>query len=119
MPGLTPPTNYESVFKILAIGALSCLSIYALRANQLPHTGDNVHHLPHGGNYADGTKRIQYFRPGGKLHDHSKFTAGCVVLFLTLLILVQSQWPSRTIRSSVHVCTHCSQAPTLPGDHHR
>nr|AIL23157.1 TGB2 [Asparagus virus 3] len=115
MPGLTSPTNYESVFKILAIGALSCLTIYSLRSSQLPHTGDNIHHLPHGGNYADGTKRIQYFQPGGNTPDYAKFRAGCVVLFLTALILIQSKWATRHLRTSVRVCSHCSHSTTMSG----
>ncbi|BAG12160.1 Triple gene block protein 2 [Asparagus virus 3] len=119
MPGLTPPTNYESVFKILAIGALSCLSIYSLRTNHLPHTGDNIHHLPHGGNYADGTKRVQYFRPSAPVHGSSKFTAACAILFLTLLILAQSQWPARAVRCSVRVCGHCHPDSTMPSNSDR
>ncbi|ABG48662.1 ORF 3 [Malva mosaic virus] len=119
MPGLTAPTNYEQVYKILAIGVLSCLSIYALRASHLPHVGDNLHHLPHGGNYVDGTKRISYFKPHTSHGANYKWSAACAIGFLSLLIFAQTRFNSRPVSTSVRVCAHCTSNSSVPSDNHR
>nr|WCC59455.1 triple block protein 2 [Narcissus mosaic virus] len=113
MPGLTPPVNYEQVYKVLAIGFLLCASIYCLRSNHLPHVGDNIHSLPHGGNYADGTKRVQYFRPHSSTSTNHKYTALCAVLTLSLLIFAQTRLAAGNRRTSVSICHHCSSQGSL------
>nr|UCJ00533.1 triple gene block protein 2 [Peach chlorotic mottle virus] len=62
MPLAQPPDFSKSVFP-LAIGLAVGVVIFALTRSTLPHTGDNIHHLPHGGNYVDGTKKISYCGP--------------------------------------------------------
>ncbi|ALQ43528.1 triple gene block protein 2 [Plantain virus X] len=119
MPGLTPPTNFEQVWKIAAIGLLTCGSIYALRANHQPHVGDNLHALPHGGLYRDGTKQITYCSPQ-KTHAYNhKWTAAAAIAILSLLIYAQSRFSLGNRPDPVRVCRHCPQAGNdVHGHHH-
>ncbi|ASJ78787.1 triple gene block protein 2 [Vanilla virus X] len=62
MPLIHPP-DHTNAIRIAAVFLGVTLTIYALRVNTLPHVGDNIHALPHGGRYQDGTKTIFYNSP--------------------------------------------------------
>nr|AYQ96190.1 triple gene block 2 protein [Grapevine virus T] len=57
------PANWAKSLGPLLIGAGIAIVVHFLRTSNLPHVGDNLHHLPHGGSYQDGTKRIIYCGP--------------------------------------------------------
>ncbi|UXX34105.1 triple gene block protein 2 [Pseudostellaria heterophylla carlavirus 2] len=61
MPLLPPPDNTKAFFA-LAVGVSGALCLHFLTRSNLPFSGDNIHSLPHGGNYVDGTKAIRYNR---------------------------------------------------------
>nr|QED43727.1 TGB2 [Garlic latent virus] len=60
---LSPPPDHTKTFFAGAIGICIALCLYTLTRSTLPHVGDNIHSLPHGGCYQDGTKRIVYNSP--------------------------------------------------------
>lgn len=86
---LTAPVNSEKVYIVLGL-SLALISItFLLSRNNLPHVGDNIHSLPHGGAYRDGTKAILYNSPnfGSKTSlNNGKNAAFATVLLLSLLI---------------------------------
>nr|AEA48970.1 TGB2 [Pea streak virus] len=86
MPLIAPPNNSNSILA-LAVGAGLALVIYTLRSNQLPNVGDNIHSLPHGGLYKDGTKTVQYFSPARVPNNWFKGPNNIQALALVLLIV--------------------------------
>nr|UEE94774.1 hypothetical protein [Pea streak virus] len=86
MPLIAPPDNSRS-FLALAIGAGIAIVIFTLRSSQLPHVGDNIHSLPHGGFYKDGTKTIQYHSPARVSNNWFKGPNNIQALALVLLII--------------------------------
>lgn len=60
---LTPPPDPLKVLVPLGIGAAISLVLLTLTRNNIPNVGDNIHSLPHGGIYRDGTKAIHYYKP--------------------------------------------------------
>nr|QTU68147.1 triple gene block protein 2 [Potato virus X] len=86
---LTAPVNSEKVYIVLGL-SLALISItFLLSRNNLPHVGDNIHSLPHGGAYRDGTKAILYNSPnfGSRTSlNNGKNAAFAAVLLLSLLI---------------------------------
>lgn len=60
---LSPPIDYSRVFIAITVGVTIGLALFALTRSTLPHVGDNLHNLPHGGRYRDGTKSIDYCGP--------------------------------------------------------
>ncbi|QBJ27540.1 triple gene block protein 2 [Birch carlavirus] len=107
---LSPPPDYTKAVLALALGAAVAVCLFTLTRSNLPHVGDNIHSLPHGGNYRDGTKQIMYGAPGKSypsinlFSGSSKNNAFCVVVFLVFLIAVASRFGSN--RS----CVHCRVA---------
>ncbi|AJP16555.1 TGB2 [Alfalfa latent virus] len=86
MPLIAPPNNSNS-YLALAIGAGFAIIIFTLRSNQLPHVGDNIHSLPHGGFYRDGTKVIQYNSPVRTPNNWFKGPNNIQALALVLLVI--------------------------------
>nr|QJX15396.1 triple gene block protein 2 [Carnation latent virus] len=93
MPLLPPPDHTKAVLAI-SIGVVVAVVIFALRSNNLPAVGDNVHSLPHGGFYKDGTKTVFYGSKvnAGSVSEHTArilskpyaaFALICGVLFLS------------------------------------
>nr|AYQ96145.1 triple gene block 2 protein [Grapevine virus T]QCG75796.1 TGB2 [Grapevine virus T]QCG75801.1 TGB2 [Grapevine virus T] len=86
------PANWAKSLRPLLIGAGIAIVVHFLRTSNLPHTGDNLHHLPHGGSYQDGTKRIIYCGPKteypgtGLLKFGDSQLAIALVLGISLLI---------------------------------
>lgn len=63
MPLTPPPDNSKAIFAA-AVGASLVLLVLVYTRNTLPVVGDNIHSLPHGGLYRDGTKSVLYGAPG-------------------------------------------------------
>ncbi|QYF50267.1 MAG: triple gene block protein 2 [Beijing sediment betaflexivirus] len=62
MPLTAPPDNTKS-YLVLAAGVSLGITLFFLTRSTLPSVGDNIHALPHGGAYRDGTKQIIYGGP--------------------------------------------------------
>ncbi|QOL02532.1 TGB2 [Rose virus B] len=95
MPFSAPPDNTK-VFLSAAIGLCCCLSIFLLTRSTLPHVGDNIHSLVHGGEYKDGTKKISYFRPQETVPSSNLFKASqdfwvfCCIIIISIAIWISS-----------------------------
>nr|WCJ13311.1 putative triple gene block protein 2 [Lolium latent virus] len=94
---LAPPDSLKQVYLTLAAGFAVGLGIFLLRTNTLPHTGDNIHHLPHGGCYRDGTKSIRY-NPPGVATSSNIFLPAIAVLCILALLHVPFFQPNRVRR---------------------
>lgn len=108
MPLLPPPDNTKAIFAC-AVGAGVALIIFVTTRSTLPHAGDNIHSLPHGGFYQDGTKRVSYCSPkrgypiSGLFAPFSQLSAVVLVVVLSLVIfLLRPQ--------SRNVCIACGRA---------
>nr|UDF48725.1 triple gene block protein 2 [Cowpea mild mottle virus] len=100
---LTAPPDHSRTFSYLAIGLSVCISLYTLTRHTTPIAGDNIHRLPFGGCYRDGTKSILYNRPGLKSQPFvnlGKLETLLIVLTLSGFIVFIS---SRRA-SGCHVC---------------
>nr|ADT91607.1 triple gene block 2 [Apricot latent virus] len=97
MPFSQPPDYSKSVFPI-AIGVAVAVVLFTLTRSTLPQVGDNIHNLPHGGNYQDGTKRISYCGPKNGFPSSSLVSGSTpmiiVVILLILAIYVSEKWSS-------------------------
>lgn len=107
MPLSAPPDYTKSVF-VIAIGLVLGVGLFMLTRNNLPHVGDNIHSLPHGGCYRDGTKAISYGGPKSHMPSSNLFKgfglpALCVVMLIIALIHVSEFAFSRSHR---HSCVH-------------
>ncbi|ABW05094.1 triple gene block 2 protein [Phlox virus B] len=92
---LTPPPDHTRSLLAVAIGFSIIGIVLVYSRSTLPFTGDNIHSLPHGGLYKDGTKQIQYGAPRklNSLEGPQKLATQpwAYVLLLTLLILISVQ----------------------------
>nr|ADI70510.1 11 kDa protein [White ash mosaic virus] len=95
------PTNFSKPLLAIAIGVGAGLLIHTLRRSELPHAGDNIHHLPHGGLYKDGNKCMHINGPHKPSLKAGSTGPIYAVLILTLLIILSERF-TRTRRS----CTH-------------
>nr|BDX36197.1 triple gene block protein 2 [Plantago asiatica mosaic virus] len=88
---LTPPTDYGKPVLAASIGISLAALVYTATRSTLPHVGDNLHALPHGGRYVDGTKSISYYSPNNsKARDPFPY-AFLLILTLSGLILLLSR----------------------------
>nr|BAU20380.1 triple gene block protein 2 [Daphne virus S] len=101
---LTPPPDYTTAVLVAAATLGATLFISSLTRNTQPQVGDNIHSLPHGGYYKDGTKVVHYGAPGK--FNSVEFTRDCyfqpwfIIVLLTFLIILSS-------RHRGHTCTAC------------
>nr|QQX32701.1 TGB2 [Helenium virus S]QQX32707.1 TGB2 [Helenium virus S] len=100
---LSPPPDYTRVFLSLAIGLSLVLLVFVYSRSTLPTVGDNIHSLPHGGHYRDGTKAIFYGAPR-KLNSIEGYCRKyhqpwAYVIGISLLVLILSLWDSRRVCS--------------------
>nr|UCR98519.1 triple gene block 2 [Apple stem pitting virus] len=107
MPFAQPPDYSKSVYPI-AVGVAIAAVLFTLTRSTLPQVGDNIHNLPHGGNYQDGTKRISYCGPKESFPSSSLLSSGTpmvfgLILLLVLAIHVSEKWS----RSGSRRCVHC------------
>ncbi|AID51403.1 TGB-2 [Cherry twisted leaf associated virus] len=109
---LTPPTDFSRPLLFAAAGISLALLCATFKANYLPTVGDNIHSLPHGGSYRDGTKAVNYNGLNcierssiSPLYSSHKFLAFCLVCLLSFLIYVFSKCNGRSNRIQHH-CLH-------------
>lgn len=98
---LSRPPDYTKVLLVGALAVGTAAVIHFLRKNELPHVGDNLHHLPYGGSYCDGTKSISY----RGLHNSRKsitFNPLLLIFLLSALIYALSRHDSLSV--GVHSC---------------
>ncbi|QKV50511.1 TGB2 [Grapevine foveavirus A] len=84
------PADWSKSLKPLIIGAGVALVVHFLRTSNLPPVGDNIHSLPHGGFYQDGTKRVHYCGPKGEFPGTGLFKLGNSQLALVTVILLSA-----------------------------
>ncbi|QEV82106.1 TGB2 [Rose virus A] len=109
MPFSAPPDNTK-VYLASAIGLCCCLSLFLLTRSTLPHIGDNVHALAHGGEYRDGTKRISYFKPQSSVPSSNLFKAsGDFWVFASIICLSLLIWISSGFKVN-YTCRRCGIA---------
>ncbi|UIK24038.1 triple gene block protein 3 [Musa ornata-associated banmivirus] len=108
---LTKPSDYTKVYLVGAAAVGTAFLIHSLRRNELPHVGDNLHHLPHGGTYRDGTKSINYCGKSNQTLNLPSYWP--LVLIFTLIFAIHVT--SRKFQSSVNV-HHCHRSCYI---HHR
>nr|WOL52765.1 triple gene block protein 2 [Carrot virus S] len=114
MPFSAPPDNSKSVLAA-AVGLSLALIVFSLTRSTLPVVGDNIHNLPHGGCYADGTKRISYFAPQEKFPSSNLFkTANSPIIFLSILGLSLLIFLSSKFNSNCPACGRKECARNVP-----
>lgn len=107
MPFSAPPDNSKAILAV-AIGLSLSVIVFALTRNNLPGVGDNLHNLPHGGLYADGTKKISYFAPQGRIPSSNLLRNSgnpfivCVIVALILAIYLSEK--------GFKICARCGNA---------
>nr|AIW58879.1 triple gene block protein 2 [Apple stem pitting virus] len=107
MPFSQPPDYSKSVYPI-AVGVAIAVVLFTLTRSTLPQVGDNIHNLPHGGNYQDGTKRISYCGPKDSFPSSSLISSGTpmiagIIILLIFAIYVSEKWG----RSGSRRCMCC------------
>nr|UOF93383.1 triple gene block 2 protein [Plantago yellow mosaic virus] len=107
---LTPPADHSKSILAVVIGISIALVVFSITRNTLPHVGDNIHSLPHGGAYKDGTKSIIYSSPNRSLPGSSGRSIA-LVLTITLPFLLYVIHRVQFSRSSTVTCGHfhCAQ----------
>nr|UZP17129.1 ORF3 [Clover yellow mosaic virus] len=106
---LRPPPDNSKAFLAAVVGVSIALVIFTITRSTLPYVGDNIHQLPHGGQYRDGTKAISY--QGSRSSNPSIKSSLPLLLVITLPAIIYALSPSRTIRS-------CNN-PACPALHHQ
>lgn len=102
---LRAPPDFTKVAFAVAIGVGSAFLVKSFRENNLPHTGDNLHSLPFGGDYSDGTKSVSYHGPAYRSAHLSQLKGPLpllAVLFLIALIHASAVFGNRR-RGVLHV----------------
>ncbi|BAI49694.1 triple gene block protein 2 [Butterbur mosaic virus] len=110
MPLAPPPDNTKTLFA-LAIGVGLALILFVATRSTLPHVGDNIHHLPHGGRYRDGTKSIDYCSPGNKSPSSSfrgEWYALIVVFGISFYLFLDYNSKICVRCGTSHRCSHTS-----------
>nr|UUL90898.1 triple gene block protein 3 [Banmivirus BanMMV] len=101
MMALSRPPDYTKVLLVGAFAIGTAFIIHSIRKSELPHVGDNLHHLPYGGSYCDGTKKINY--AGGRDNKPvTTFNPLLLIFALSVLIYVSSKRDSLSV--GVHSC---------------
>lgn len=98
---LVRPPDYTKVFLVGSLAIGTAFIIHFIRRNELPHVGDNLHHLPYGGSYCDGTKRINY---GGSHNSKSVTIFNPLLLIFTLSAIIYVLSRRDSLSVGVHNC---------------
>nr|AFV36810.1 TGB2 protein [Garlic latent virus] len=108
---LSPPPDHTKTFFACAVGVCIALCLYTLTRSTLPHVGDNIHSLPHGGCYQDGTKRIIYNSPARKFPS-SNLLSGLTTPLCFLALIIGLIYVSEKVKpsSSVRVACRCNHS---------
>nr|AHJ80273.1 triple gene block protein 2 [Cherry twisted leaf associated virus]UCJ00508.1 triple gene block 2 [Cherry twisted leaf associated virus] len=109
---LHPPTDFSKPLLFAAVGVSLALLCATYKASYLPAVGDNIHSLPHGGAYRDGTKAVNYNGINcrensviSSLSVNHKLIAFSLVCLLSFSIYVSSKFSNRSSRIQHH-CIH-------------
>nr|QCH00872.1 triple gene block 2 [Shallot yellow stripe virus]QCH00881.1 triple gene block 2 [Shallot latent virus] len=107
---LSPPPDHTKTYFASAVGICLALCLYTLTRSTLPHVGDNIHSLPHGGCYRDGTKKIIYNSPARNFPSSNLllgFSSPLCLLALLFGLICLSEWfkPSSNTRNACR-CNH-------------
>nr|WAB21409.1 triple gene block protein 3 [Banmivirus BanMMV] len=103
---LSRPPDYTKVLFVSSLAVGTAIVIHFLRRSELPHVGDNLHHLPYGGLYCDGTKKISY---GGSYYSRKSYYFNPLFLVFVLSALIYGLSRRDSVSVGVHgSCTgHC------------
>nr|CAJ14221.1 triple gene block protein 2 [Pepino mosaic virus] len=123
MPGLTPRADLTDTYKTIAIAFLLSACIYSQNSHYQPVAGDNLHRLPFGGQYQDGTKKISYFpQQQSYFPSGNKLNVLILIFILTLGIVLTNKFSfsfSRTTHQHSCYNTHSATNNTQPlSGHH-
>uniref|UniRef100_A0AAU7L1Y0 Movement protein TGB2 n=1 Tax=Hibiscus chlorotic speck associated virus 1 TaxID=3143942 RepID=A0AAU7L1Y0_9VIRU len=92
---LSQPPDHSKTLLVLVIGISLGLIVYLLTSYKGPSVGDNIHNLPFGGYYQDGTKRIIYNSPQKQNKAYSigldKTLAFVLLILLSFLVYVSER----------------------------
>uniref|UniRef100_A0AAU7L1W5 Movement protein TGB2 n=1 Tax=Hibiscus chlorotic speck associated virus 2 TaxID=3143943 RepID=A0AAU7L1W5_9VIRU len=106
---LSPPPDHSKAVLVLVIGVSLGVIIYFLTSYKGPSVGDNIHNLPFGGFYQDGTKKVIYNSPAVRKKPFSvgsdKTVAFVVLLIVSFLIYVSERVNSGCRGSNNCVCS--------------
>nr|ALP45917.1 triple gene block protein 2 [Cherry green ring mottle virus]ALP45929.1 triple gene block protein 2 [Cherry green ring mottle virus] len=109
---LKPPTDLSRPLLFAVTGVSLALLIATYKSHYLPSVGDNIHSLPHGGHYSDGTKSISYNGLNCQQNHSQSFTSSSsklipltLVFLVSFLIYVSSKLSNRS-PSIQHYCIH-------------
>nr|UUL90868.1 triple gene block protein 3 [Banmivirus BanMMV]WAB21389.1 triple gene block protein 3 [Banmivirus BanMMV] len=102
MMALSRPPDYTKVLLVGSLAVGTAVVIHFLRRSELPHVGDNLHHLPYGGSYCDGTKSISY-RGSHSSERVTTFNPLLLIFLLSALICALSKYDSLSV--GVHSCS--------------
>ncbi|ABP37858.1 triple gene block 2 protein [Phlox virus S] len=100
---LTAPPDHTKTAVVAAAGLTLVLFTLVYSRSTLPQVGDNIHSLPHGGYYKDGTKQVIYGSPN-RLNSleravNLKFQPWAYVLCLIALIYIVGLFERRGVCS--------------------
>nr|WAB21254.1 triple gene block protein 3 [Banmivirus BanMMV] len=98
---LARPPDYTKVFLVGVFAVGTAVIIHFLRRSELPHVGDNLHSLPYGGSYCDGTKHISY---KGRYEGRQSYTFSPLLLIFTLSFLIYVLSKRDSLSVGVHTC---------------
>nr|QHA79266.1 triple gene block 2 [Papaya mosaic virus]QHA79271.1 triple gene block 2 [Papaya mosaic virus]QHA79281.1 triple gene block 2 [Papaya mosaic virus] len=103
---LTPPPDHSKSVLAVAVGLGLALVIHFSLSYKLPTPGDNIHSLPFGGYYKDGTKTVHYNSPG----RGPKVSGPAPILLVFALIFALHVLRKRDTSHRPHHsgCPHCS-----------
>nr|WAB21269.1 triple gene block protein 3 [Banmivirus BanMMV] len=102
MMALSRPPDYTKVLFVGSLAVGTAVIIHFLRRSELPHVGDNLHHLPYGGSYCDGTKRINY---GGSHNNKQSYLSNPLLLIFILSALIYGLSRRDSVSVGVHGCS--------------
>nr|BAU45631.1 triple gene block protein2 [Alternanthera mosaic virus] len=103
---LTPPADHSKAVLAAVVGVSLALIINSFLVYRLPSPGDNIHNLPFGGSYRDGTKSIHYNSSRAQ-NTVSGVSPLLIVLILSALIYALSCRGGRG-NTRLHRCPCCS-----------
>nr|QAA12644.1 TGB2 [Jasmine virus C] len=84
---LTPPPDYTKAIICAVVGISLALALGLLTRSTIPFAGDQLHSLPHGGCYQDGTKKILYNSPK-KLNSIEQSLVSREIIFIVVISIV-------------------------------
>lgn len=113
---LRQPENFSGKIVPICVSVTIGVILFLLTKNNLPHVGDNIHSLPHGGTYIDGSKRINYCSPRGSYPGNNLLRGSghllnpaILVFVLIFAIYVSNRMGNRSITLSSCSLAHCQQ----------